>query len=101
MTKLELVKFGKSPNPEKKIREVFRNKKTGRTKAVDAGQAGADDYTKTHDHEQRARYLERHGRGREDWSKPDSPGALSKHLLWGESTSLLTNLAAFRRRFNL
>jgi hypothetical protein len=73
----------------------------GRTKHTKFGATGMDDYTKTHDKEQRARYIERHGRGRETWSDPTSAGALSRYILWGESTSMLENLRRYRSRFNL
>lgn len=100
MAKLELLSVTPSAKPEKKLDAKFKTP-TGREKTVSFGARGMDDYTKTHDADQRARYLERHGRGREQWSKPDSPGALSRWLLWGESTSLVKNLQSFRRRFNL
>ena len=73
----------------------------GRSKTTKFGAAGMDDYTKTKDKEQRARYIERHGRGNENWSDPTSAGALSRYLLWGESTSLMENLRRYRSRFNL
>jgi hypothetical protein len=59
-----------------------------------------DDYTKTHDKDQRMRYLTRH-RKNENWRDPKSAGALSRFILWGDSTSIETNLAAYKRRFNL
>jgi hypothetical protein len=82
-----------SPNTKKKYRAVFSD-----GKKVDFGAAGMDDYTKTHDREQRQRYLTRH-RGNESWNNPKTAGALSRWLLWGDSTSLQTNLADFKRRF--
>jgi hypothetical protein len=72
----------------------------GRSKTTKFGASGMDDYTKTKDKEQRARYLKRHSRN-ENWSDPTSAGSLSKHLLWGESTSMMANLRAFRNKFNL
>jgi len=75
--------------------------KDGREKTTKFGAAGMDDFTKTKDPEQKARYVERHGRGRENWSDPTSAGALSRYLLWGESTSMVKNLQAYRRKFNL
>lgn len=98
--KLELLSVKPSAKADKKYDAKFKTPQ-GREKTVSFGAAGMDDYTKTHDREQRARYLERHGRGKESWGKPDSPGALSRWILWGESTSMLANLASFRRRFNL
>jgi hypothetical protein len=97
---MKLLSVKPSKRPEKKYDATFE-KEDGRTKTTSFGQRGADDYIKTHDTAQRARYLERHGRGNENWSDPMSAGALSRHLLWGESTSLMTNLANYRRRFNL
>ena len=81
-----------------KFKAVFTN---GREKTTKFGAAGMDDYTKTKDKEQRDRYIERHDRGRENWNDPTSAGALSRYLLWGESTSMVKNLQAYRRRFNL
>lgn len=80
-----------------KYKAVFTN---GRTKTTKFGAAGMDDYTKTHDTEQRARYIKRHSNN-ENWNDPTSAGALSRYLLWGESTSMVKNLQAYRRRFNL
>ena len=59
-----------------------------------------DDYTKTHDKDQRMRYLTRHSKN-ENWRNPKSAGALSRFILWGDSTSIEANLTAYKRRFNL
>ena len=64
------------------------------------GAAGMDDYTLTHDKDQRLRYLTRHAKN-ENWRDPKSAGALSRYILWGDSTSIESNLAAYKRRFNL
>ena len=96
--KLKSVK--PSPNPDKKLVATFE-KDDGSTKTTHFGAKGMDDYTKTHDPEQRRRYIERHGRGAENWRDPTSAGALSRYILWGESTSLARNVAAFRKRFSL
>jgi len=64
------------------------------------GAAGMDDYTLTGDRDARMRYLMRH-RKNENWNNPKSAGALSRYILWGDSTSIETNLAAYKRRFNL
>lgn len=74
--------------------------KGSNTKEVHFGAKGYEDYTDHHDKERRANYLARH-KAREDWNDPDTPGALSRWLLWGESTSLAKNIAAFRKKFNL
>lgn len=72
----------------------------GSTKTIHFGAAGMTDYLQSKDKLRRERYLTRH-RGREDWNNPETAGALSRHLLWGSSTSLATNLASFRKRFSL
>lgn len=72
----------------------------GRTKTTKFGAAGMDDYTKTHDKEQRARYIKRHQKDLTT-GDPTRAGFLSRHLLWGESTSMMTNLRNYRQRFNL
>jgi len=84
---MKLLSVTPSHLPEKKLDAKFLSD-SGRTKTVSFGARGMDDYTKTHDKEQRARYVHRHA-ARENFNKLDSPGALSRWILWGESTSLL------------
>lgn len=96
---MKLKSIKPSSIPEKKLTATFED--DGKTKTTHFGQRGADDFTKTKDPEQRRRYIERHGRGAENWRDPTSPGALSRYILWGESTSLARNVAAFKNRFNL
>lgn len=69
-------------------------------KRVPFGAVGYQDYTQHHDKVRRARYLMRH-KSRESWSNPKTAGALSRWLLWGDSTSVEANLRAFKRRFSL
>jgi hypothetical protein len=64
------------------------------------GAKGYKDYTQHHDKLRRANYLARH-RTSETWTKPKTAGALSRWILWGDSTSLAANLADFKRRFSL
>jgi len=91
------VYIKKSTKPNKKLMAVFvRHDKTRKT--IHFGQAGQDDYTITKDKQQRKRYLDRH-RKNEDWTKPESAGALSKWILWGKSTSRKDNIAEFKKRF--
>jgi len=89
------MRIVKSPNPLKKYRAIFDN---GRH--TDFGQHSADDYTKTHDKNQRQRYLTRH-RANEDWTNPYKAGTLSKFILWGDSTDINVNIANYKKRFNL
>jgi len=81
----------------KKLMAVF-TRENGRTKTIHFGQAGAPDYTLTKDKDQRKRYLDRHRRN-EDWSNPETAGALSRYILWGDSTSRGKNVSSFKTRF--
>ena len=93
---MKLLSVTPSAKPEKKLDAKFETD-TGRTKVVSFGQKGADDYTKTHDTEQRARYLKRHSNNENSYKK-DSPGALSRWILWGESTSLMKNIQNYKNK---
>lgn len=95
---MKLLSIVPSDKPDKKMKAMFEV--NGRTRTIHFGQKKADDYTITKDKDQRDRYLMRH-KAREDWNKPDSAGALSKWILWGNSTNIHTNIAEFKKKFNL
>ena len=97
---MKLVSVKPASDGVHKYAATFENGSGVAKKTTKFGAAGMDDYTKTKDKEQRARYLQRHS-SNENWSDPTSAGSLSKHLLWGESTSMMANLRAFRNKFNL
>jgi len=87
-----------APNP-KKYRAVFK-REDGRTSATAFGARGYEDYTMHKDKERRARYRIRHAKDLRT-NDPTRAGFLSYYLLWGDSTSLATNLREYRRRFSL
>ena len=64
------------------------------------GAVGMDDYTKTHDKEQRERYRTRHKKDLET-NDPKRAGFLSYYILWGNSTSIQANKSAYETRFNV
>jgi hypothetical protein len=69
---------------------------------VHFGQMLGQTYIDHGDKAKRAAYIARHGAsGRENWEDPYSAGALSRWLLWGDSTSLEENIRSFRKRFNV
>ena len=70
-------------------------------KIVHFGQRGGSTYIDHSDKDKRAAYIARHSKNGENWRNPKTAGALSRFLLWGDSTSLRTNIASFKRRFNL
>ena len=69
-------------------------------KRVAFGAIGYDDYTITHDQEQRNRYINRH-RAHENFNDPRTAGALSRWILWGDSTSVHANHRAYENKFNV
>lgn len=70
------------------------------TRHIPFGAKGMSDYTIHKNPARRALYLSRH-RARENWNNPQSAGALSRWILWGNSTSLEQNVRQFKERFSL
>lgn len=64
------------------------------------GASGYDDYTLTKDKKQRDAYRTRHVKDL-DTKDPYRAGYLSYYILWGNSTSILANLNAYNKRFNV
>jgi hypothetical protein len=96
---MKLKSITPSDKPDKKLKAVFETD-TGRTKTTHFGARGMDDYTKTHDKEQRERYRTRHKKDLLT-KDPTKAGFLSFYVLWGDSTSVQQNIADYKRRFNL
>lgn len=93
------VVIQKSKVKNKKYTAIFYDGDK-KIKSTSFGSAGADDYTKTKDKAQRERYLKRH-RQRENWNAPMTAGALSRWILWGDSSSLKTNISNYKKKFGL
>jgi Family of unknown function (DUF5754) len=95
MTKLRLVSVTPSFfTSGKKLEAKFSD-----GKVVHFGATGYEDYTMHKDPERRERYLTRH-RDSEHWNDPQTPGCLSRYILW-EKTSRSAAVSAFKKRFNL
>jgi hypothetical protein len=87
----------KSNRKGKRYKVVFAN-----GKVVHFGQEGGSTYIDHGDKVKRAAYLARHGANKKEvWNDPYSAGSLSRYLLWGDSTSLDVNHAAFMNRFRV
>ena len=97
---MKLKTIRRSHKPEKKYDAVFITDQ-GREKVVPFGAAGMSDFTKHKNKTRRARYLARHSGMGESWDKPDTPGALSRWILWGPSSSFRKSVKAYKRRFKL
>ena len=75
------VLLQKSPKKDKKFRVTLED-----GKKVDFGGKGYSDFTIHKDPERMKRYLSRHGRGNETWTKDgrDTAGFWSRWLLWSK-----------------
>ena len=73
----------------------------GRTKQIQFGAKGMKDFTlfsPLEREERKRRYLQRH-KAREDWSSPDTAGALSRWILWNKPT-VEASLKDYKNRFH-
>ena len=96
---MKLITLRRSRNPAKKFDAIFQYP-NGKTRRVSFGARGMSDYTKHKDVTRRSRYLKRHSGMGEHWSRPDTPGALSRWILWNKP-SLKASLSDFKKRFNV
>ena len=96
---MKLLDIKPSTKADKKYMATFQSD-NGRKKTTYFGAKGMDDYTLTHDKEQRERYRTRHAKDLQT-NDPSKAGFLSYHVLWGDSTSLKTNISAYKKKFNL
>jgi hypothetical protein len=95
---LRLKTIRRSHRAEKKYDAVFE--KNGREKVVSFGAAGMSNYTKHKNVTRKGRYLRRHTGKGEKWGQPDTPGALSRWILWNKP-SFRDSVADYKRRFGL
>jgi hypothetical protein len=95
---LRLKTIRRSHKKEKKWDAVFD--KNGREKVVPFGQKGYSDFTKHKDTRRKSLYLQRHSGMGEHWNQPDTPGALSRWVLWNKP-SFKASVANFKKRFHL
>jgi hypothetical protein len=95
---MKLKTLRKSLKAGKKYDAVFITD-NDREKVVSFGAAGMSDFTLHHDEERKERYLNRH-RKNEHWDKPDTPGALSRFILWNKKT-VKASLRDYKKRFGV
>ena len=93
MIKLVITTSDKS---EKKWKAVF-TKPDGKTKTIHFGASGYQDYTQHHNKDRRTLYRQRHEKDLK--GDPMRAGYLSYYILWGDSTSLHTNIRTFKNQF--
>jgi hypothetical protein len=95
---MRLKTLRRSHKRDKKWDAVFE--KEGKEKVVPFGAKGYSDITKHKNVTRKARYIKRHSGMGEHWSKPDTPGALSRWILWNKP-SFRDSVRDFKQRFNL
>ena len=96
------VTYGKCPQ-SRLSKDALRpdgERLCGREKIVSFGAAGMSNYTKHKNATRKQRYIRRHTGKGENWGQPDTPGALSRWILWNKP-SFKDSVADYRRRFNL
>ena len=95
-------KYGKCgrSQPTKNALRPDGERLCGREKIVSFGAAGMSNYTKHKNATRKQRYIRRHSGMGENWAQPDTPGALSRWILWNKP-SFRDSVADYKRRFNL
>lgn len=96
---MKLKALRRSTRREKKYDAMFAYP-NGKTRKVAFGERGASDFTKHRDETRKQRYLKRHRGMGENWRKADTPGALSRWILWNKKT-LKASVSDFKRRFGV
>ena len=96
--KLRLKTLKKSLKPKKKYDAVFLTQ-DGKEKTISFGAAGMSVFTIHKDKARKERYLNRHKKN-ENWEKPDTPGALSRWILWNKKT-LKASLKDYKNKFKV
>jgi hypothetical protein len=90
----------KATAKNKKYKAIFYDDQGKKLKSSNFGDTRYEDYTTHKDKERRERYRARHKKYLKtgDYSKPSH---LSFYLLWGNSSSLKTNISNYKKKFNL
>jgi len=96
---MKLEKVVRTPSDNKEFKAIYKLD-NGSSKTVRFGTASNYVLNKNKTDLDRKNYIKRH-QVRENHNDPITPGALSRHLLWGDSRSLKKNIADFKTRFNL
>lgn len=103
--KLKLKEIKSSHKAEKKYDAVFLTQ-DGKEKLVPFGASGYNDFILFNEKEgakianmHKERYLNRHKKN-ENWEKPDTPGALSRWILWNKKT-LKASLKDYKNKFKV
>jgi hypothetical protein len=97
------MEISDSSQKNKKLKASFYKIENGQRKylkVVNFGLKGSQTYLDHSDKDKRKQYIARH-RKNENWNNYMSAGSLSRYLLWGDSSSLNTNIKKFKSKFKL
>ena len=89
-----------STQPKKRFMAIFYDDSGKKIKTTHFSLKDSKAYIDHGSKERRSRYIERH-RKRENWDQYMTAGALARWITWGPSTSLRSNISAYKKRFNL
>ncbi len=96
---MKLEKVVRTPTEGKEFKAIF-TLDDGKSKTVRFGTASNFVLNKDKTELDRKNYIKRH-RVNENHNNPLTAGALSRHLLWGDSRSIKKNINDFKTRFNV
>jgi len=96
---MKLEKVVRTPTEGKEFKAIYKLD-NGSSKTVRFGTASNYVLNKNKTDLDRKNYIKRH-RVNENHNNPLTAGALSRHLLWGDSRSLKKNVDDFKTRFNV
>jgi hypothetical protein len=93
------AQLDKSDREDKKYKMIFYDNNRKKVLTTHFGQAGANDYTRTHDDDAKQRYIQRHQKN-EKWNDFMTSGSLAYHILWTEK-SMAKAYSKYLAKFNL
>ena len=96
---MKLEKVVRTPTERKEFKAIF-TLDNGSSKTVRFGTSSNFVLNNDKTQKDRSNYIKRH-RVNENHDNPLTAGALSRHLLWGDSRSLKKNVDDFKTRFNV
>lgn len=100
---MKLESVTESDRPDKKLKAIFR-KDDGKTKTVHFGTNSNYVFNNKKTIRDRKNYRKRHSENpleKQALKEADTPATLSMALLWGESRNLKTNIASYKRKWNV
>lgn len=80
---------------DKRFQAIFPDKSI-----INFGLKSGNTYIDHGDKKKRENYIKRH-QVREDFNNPKSAGALSRWILWGDSSNIDKNFYDFKKKFNV